>query len=76
MHSALSVCFNAIALLFLCDIDNIAFVLGLSERVRARVEDAGRVELSEVEAAALVRTKSVHVGLIVCCLLVAVSVGT
>ena len=62
---ALSVCLNTVAILFLCDIDNIAFDLALGERVRARVEDAGRVELGDAEASALARTKAVHVALIV-----------
>jgi hypothetical protein len=72
---ALSVCFNTVAVLFLCEIDNIAYVMGLSERVRARVEHMGRAELADVEAAALVRTKTVHVGLIVAAVVVAVWVG-
>ena len=62
---ALSVCLNTVAILFLCDIDNIFFDLVLGERVRARVEDAGRVELEDAEASALARTKAVHVALIV-----------
>ena len=32
----------------------------LSERVRSRVEDVGRVELTDAEAVAFVRTKVVH----------------
>ena len=62
---ALSVCLNTVAILFLCDIDNIFFDLVLGERVRARVEDAGRVELGDAEATALARTKAVHVMLLV-----------
>ena len=72
---ALSVCLNTVAILFLCDIDNIAFDLALGERVRARVEDAGRVELDEGEATALARTKAVHVALIVLAVLGAVWLG-
>ena len=49
----------------MCDIDNIFFDLVLGERVRARVEDAGRVELEDAEASALARTKVVHVALLV-----------
>jgi hypothetical protein len=70
---ALSVCLNTVAILFLCDIDNIAFDLALGERVRARVEDAGRVELTDAEASALARTKAVHGALLVLSVLVAVS---
>ena len=62
---ALNICFNTIAILFLCDIDNIAYDHGLSEHVRMRVEERGRVDLGAAEAEALVRTKAVHVGLIV-----------
>merc|ERR1711969_199542 len=62
---ALSVCLNSVAILFMCDIDNIAFALALGERVRARVEDAGRVVLGDGEASALAQTKAVHVALIV-----------
>eukprot|EP01046_Picozoa_sp_COSAG06_P014958 COSAG06_NODE_943_length_11375_cov_11.840635_8_plen_128_part_00 len=47
------------------EIDQIAFAFGLAERVRARVEDVGRVTLSDKEAIALVKTKTVHVTLIV-----------
>ena len=38
--------------------------MGLSERVRTRVEEFGRVELRDAEAAALVRSKAVHVALV------------
>ena len=46
-------------------IDNAAYAVGLSERVRTRVEEFGRVELRDTEAAALVRSKAVHVVLLV-----------
>jgi hypothetical protein len=46
-------------------IDNAAYAVGLSERVRTRVEEFGRVELRDAEAAALVRSKAVHVVLLV-----------
>jgi hypothetical protein len=45
-------------------IDNAAYVVGLSERVRIRVEEFGRVELRDAEAATLVRSKAVHVALV------------
>jgi hypothetical protein len=61
---ALSVCFNTIAILFLCEVDNAAYAMGLGDRVRARVEHVGRVELGGLEAAALVRTKVAHIGAI------------
>ena len=69
---ALSVCFNTVALLFLCEIDNICFHVGLSERVRSRVEAVGKVELGDVEAAALASSKIVHIGAIVTCTLTTV----
>ena len=62
---ALNVCFSTVAVLFLYGIDNIADDHGLSEEARMRVEERGRVDLGAAEAAALVRTKAVHVGLIV-----------
>lgn len=72
---ALRICLNAVAILFLCEIDNIAFDFALGERVRTRVEAAGRVNLADDEAAALARTKVVHVVLIVLSLVVAVWSG-
>ena len=48
---------NTIAVPFRCDINNIAFALGLSERARAQMESAGRFELGDLR----VRTKAVHV---------------
>jgi hypothetical protein len=62
---ALSVCFNTVAVLFLCEIDNITYAVLLSERVRSRAEASGmRVEIGDAEAVALARTKVVHVALI------------
>ena len=61
---ALSVCFNTVAVLFLCEIDNLLYAILLPERERARVEVEGRVELGEAEAATLMRTKAVHVALV------------
>jgi hypothetical protein len=46
-------------------IDNAAYAVGLSERVRTRVEEFGRVQPRDTEAAALVRSKVVHVVLLV-----------
>ena len=62
---ALSVCFNTVAVLFLCEIDNLLYAILLPERERARVEVEGRVELGEAEAAALMRSKAVHVAVLV-----------
>ena len=62
---ALSVCFNTVAALFLCEIDNLLYAILLPERERARVEVEGRVELGESEAVALMRSKALHVVLVV-----------
>ena len=56
-------------------IDNAAYAVGLSERVRTRVEEFGRVQLRDTEAAALVRSKVVHVMLVVVAVLVGVWSG-
>jgi hypothetical protein len=69
---ALSVSFNSVAVLFLCEVDNIAYTILLSERVRMRVEEHGRVELGDAEAVALTRSKAVHVALIMMAVLAAV----
>jgi hypothetical protein len=66
-HDPACFCLPEQAILFLCEVDNIAFMLGLSERVRRRVETAGRVDLGDKEADALARTKVVHIGLIMVC---------
>ena len=55
-----------------CEIDNITYTLFLSERVRSWVEDVGRVELTETEAVALVRTKVVHLVCVVVAVMSAV----
>jgi hypothetical protein len=72
---ALSVCFNTVAVLFLCEIDNLLYAILLPERERARVEVEGRVELGEAEAAALMRSKAVHVVVFVAAVPCAVALG-
>eukprot|EP01052_Picozoa_sp_SAG31_P026195 SAG31_NODE_2356_length_5874_cov_17.280000_7_plen_170_part_00 len=54
------VCFNTVAVLFLLDIDNAAYMFLLDERTRARVERSGRVMLADDEAQALSASKMVH----------------
>jgi hypothetical protein len=61
---ALSVCFNCVAVLFLTELDNVAYWTLLSERVRGRVEVDARVELDETKISALGRSKAVHLGLL------------
>jgi hypothetical protein len=56
-------------------VDNAAYAVGLSERVRTRVDEFGRVELQDMEATALVRSKAVHVVLLVTAVLVGVWSG-
>jgi hypothetical protein len=67
---ALSVCLNTVAILFLAEIDNAIYKVGFSERVRTRVEEYGRVETSDREAVARVRSKQIHVVLITATVLV------
>eukprot|EP01052_Picozoa_sp_SAG31_P071591 SAG31_NODE_30513_length_380_cov_0.722420_1_plen_58_part_10 len=50
---------------FMTEVDNVAYQLALSERVRSRVEEMGRVQLTDKEAAALARTKAVHIFFVV-----------
>jgi hypothetical protein len=69
---ALQICFNTVAILFMTEIDNICYSFALGERVRARVEEAGHVELTTREAKALMRMKVVHVATIVATCLAAV----
>ena len=61
---ALSVCFNTVAVLFTLEIDNLAFKMLISERIRAYVEAAGHVELTEAQREALTVVKLTHVVLL------------
>ena len=47
--SALAVCLNTVAVLFLLEIDNLAFAHGLSEKTRRRAEARGRVPLTAAD---------------------------
>ena len=58
-------CLNSVAIVFILEVDNAVFALGIAERVRARVEAKGRVQLSDEDAAVLARTKPLHVCLVV-----------
>ena len=42
---SISVCLNTVAVLFLCEVDNLSYSLGLPESWKARIEQAGRIEL-------------------------------
>ena len=59
----------------MCEIDNLCYHFGLAERTRARVEDAGRVELADDQAAAIARSKEVHIIVIVATVLLGVSMA-
>ena len=48
----------------MCEVDNIAYALGLSERIRARVEDAARIVMTDDEASLIVHMKMIHTALI------------
>jgi hypothetical protein len=58
---ALSICFNTIALLFMCEIDNLGYAILLGESMRARVELEGRTDLGEAEWTSLMCSKVVHI---------------
>jgi len=69
---ALSVCFNTVAVLFLCEIDTVIYA-GLPRRFKARMESVGRVVLSDEEADGVVKSQAVHVCAFVCMLLLTVT---
>lgn len=69
---ALSICLNTVAILFMVEIDNVAYSIGLSERIRSNFEQHGRIKLEDADAVALVKSKATHVSLIVISVLVAV----
>lgn len=72
---ALSVCFNAVALLFLLSVDDLMFAIGMNERARAEVEVKGRVELKGDDVKRLWRTKIVHLSLVMVVVVFSVLVG-
>ena len=69
---ALSVAFNSVAILFLCEVDNALFKLALGERARSLLEANAHVTFEEVDLTILARTKAVHVPIIVLTVLVGV----
>ena len=70
---ALSVLLNTVAVLFLLDVDNIIFSTALSDKVRAQVEEAGRVQVTAAQATRMARTKLAHIVLVIGFVLVSVS---
>ena len=74
---AMSVCLNAIGVIFLCDIDNIVYTMALSGATKAEIERGLRAgkcgQLTDVESSALDRSKLVHVFLLVLYVLIVVN---
>lgn len=68
---ASNVCFSTVAILFVTELDNLAFFVGVDERLRARIEIAGRVQLSDEMAEELAWTKKVFIFLMPLATLVA-----
>lgn len=60
----------------MCEIDNIAYTMGLSETARSRVEECGHVQLSTAEAKLLVRSKMMYVFLVATSVLAGVRPST
>jgi hypothetical protein len=54
----------AVAILFTCEVDNIAYNMGLGEKERGHVEAGGRVDLTTIEASTLAKAKAAHIGLV------------
>eukprot|EP01051_Picozoa_sp_SAG22_P001203 SAG22_NODE_45_length_24718_cov_12.462448_6_plen_131_part_00 len=50
--------------MFILEFDNFAYQIGLDEQVRSRVEERGRVQLTEDQTAALARSKTMHMVLL------------
>jgi hypothetical protein len=59
-----SICFNTIAILFLAEVDDVAYKFGLNEKVRARVEKNGRIMLTEEEESKLKLLRVCHLPLV------------
>ena len=55
--SALAVCFNTIAVLFITEVDNMSYHLALGEREKERVDAHGHIVLTDEEAQRISRTK-------------------
>lgn len=61
---ALSICLNTIAVLFLFDVDNMAFAYLIDEKLRHKIEVYGRVELVDDDMRRLHRIRYAHAALI------------
>jgi hypothetical protein len=62
---ALNISLNTVAILFICELDDILYQLGLPERFKTRVVTEGRVTLNDQEATALFNLKAHHVVVVV-----------
>jgi len=56
---------NTIAILFLFDVDNMAYAFGLHEKTRARVEKDARIMLTAAETEELKRIRQAHLPMVV-----------
>lgn len=72
--SRLRVCHKQV--LFLTEVDNLAYSLGLPEAWKARVEEAAREELAPEEESAIARTKAVHMVVVTVTLISGVAIAT
>ena len=70
--TALDICFNTLAVLFLLDADNLVFAQFLGETTRAQVAAAGQIELSPGDTRLVSVTRQVHATLIPIAIIVAV----
>ena len=70
---ALSICFNTVAILFLVEIDNMSYHVGLGELQKARMESVGRVVLSDAEATNLAWLKLMYLPIVLSCVLCSVA---
>ena len=64
-------CFNTIAVLFMTELDNITYSIGLSEPVRTLVEVGARLELDKTDVSMLWRSKVAHMSCIMLAVVVA-----
>ena len=63
---ALDVCFNTVSVLFLVEIDNISYRIGLGELAKNRMGQFGRVPASDEEATSLATKKAIFVPVETC----------
>ena len=73
---ALTVCFNAVALLFLADIDNYTYGFEITDDLRMRLETEGRTRMGELDANAAANSQIMHVVSVVLSLFAGVMLRT